>query len=106
MRKLIGIVAMGIAAAAQEPKPKPEAPPAKAVLSEVEHLRVENIQLRLQLASAETSKLNKELESVFARACASIGGSTLNDCVPLGPTQAEARYSVQRKPATTAEVRK
>ena len=103
MRPLILLISAGVLMAAEAPKPTP---PKTAQLSEVEQLKIENIQLRLQLIKATESELNTALNAVFSAKCQSLGGATMADCTASGPTQAQPGYSVTLKPVApvTAKV--
>lgn len=89
---------MGMLMAAETPKTPPAAASKSAVLNETDQLKVENIQLRLQLAKTAENELNAALNAIFLKACQSIGGATMADCTALGPTQAQPGYSVSLKP--------
>ena len=92
------LIVTGIMMAAETPKTPPPAAPKSAVLNETEQLKVENIQLRLQLTKATEAELNTALNGIFAKACQSIGGASMADCNAMGPTQGQPGYSVSLKP--------
>lgn len=98
MRKLTLLILTGLVMAAEAPKPPPVAAPKTAALSETDQLKVENIQLRLQLVRTNEAELNKALNEIFLKACQSIGGASMADCNAVGPTQAQPGYSVVLKP--------
>lgn len=75
--------------------------PKTAQLSEVEQLKVENIQLRLQLIKASEAELNTALNAVFTAKCVALGGATMADCSAMGPSQSQPGYSVALKPGAT-----
>lgn len=109
MKTLILLIAAGLAMAAETPKaalremPKP-APLKSATLSETEQLKVENIQLRLQLVKASEAELNKDLNAIFAAKCQAIGGASMADCNASGPSQMQPGYSVTLKPVPPVQV--
>ena len=93
-------VALGCAilGAQTTPQPKPDKAQAKAVqLNETEALKVENIQLRLQLAKATEKELQASLTELFTAKCVGIGGSSVNDCII--DSRSPGIYTVTPKPA-------
>ena len=94
MRTLTILLSICLLLPAETPKPTPPAPLKTAILSEVEQLKVENIQLRLQLVKASEAELSAALNAVFMAKCQTLGGTTMADCTAMGPTQAQPGYSV------------
>ena len=92
---------MGIAGAAEAPKPTPAQPkpvePKQAPLSEVQQLTVEKIQAQLQLTKIQERDLQTQLQGVIDGKCRELGGAAAQDCNVLPPSEAQPRYVVMLK---------
>lgn len=101
MRTIAILLAMGIAGAAEAPKPKPAetkpVAPKQALLSEVQQLTVEKVQAQLQLTKVQERDLQAQLQGVIDQACRALGGGSAQDCNVLPPNEAQPRYSVLLK---------
>jgi len=102
MRTIALFLAMGMAGAAEQPKPTP-APvtpvaPKQAPLSEVQQLTVEKIQAQLQLTKIQERDLQNELQAVIDGACRDLGGANAQACTVLPPGEHQPRYTVMLRP--------
>jgi hypothetical protein len=103
---------MGIAGAAEAPKPTPTQPkpvePKQAPLSEVQQLTVEKIQAQLQLTKIQDRDLQTSLQGVIDAKCRELGGAAAQDCNVLPPNEQQPRYVVmlRSKPALATAAQK
>lgn len=92
MNKLI-LVLIAFSAFAETPAPKVHS------LSETQQLKVENLQLQLELIDTRKNAISQQLQAIVTEKCIEIGGKTLNDCKIDPPKAQGERYTLQLKPA-------
>lgn len=105
MRTLTILISSGMLLTAETPKPLPQqiaasgnAPPKTAMLSESDTLKLENIQLRRQIANTTLAELGAALNALFLKNCQAIGGAGMGDCSVIEPTEGRPGFGVTLKP--------
>lgn len=72
---------------------------APTVLTEVEQLKVEKLQLQLELLDSRRQDASQALTAIFNEKCIAAGGKKIDDCNITPPSAQQPRYVIQVKPA-------
>jgi hypothetical protein len=100
-KTLLTLVSIATAFSAEvEKKPKP------VFLTEVEQLKVEKLQLQMELLDSRKKDASDALTGIVTALCVKAGGKEINDCTVIPPSQQNAAYgaTLKEKPATTPAV--
>ena len=80
-----------------EKKPKP------VFLTEVDQLKVEKLQLQIELLDSRKKDASDALTTIVTALCVKAGGKELNDCTVIPPSQQNPAYgaTLKEKPTET-----
>jgi hypothetical protein len=95
-KTLLAVFSIALAFSADvEKKPK------TVYLSEVDQLKVEKLQLQLELLDSRKKDSSDALTAIVTSLCIQAGGKKLDDCTVVPPSQANPAYgaTLKEKPA-------
>ena len=81
---------------------KPEAPKVHP-LSEVQQLKVENLQLQMELIDTRRQAISNQLTAIVTEKCIEIGGKVLTDCQINPPKQQGEKVTLHLLPKPEAK---